>query len=177
MKTKNIYLFVGASGTGKTSIVEELGRLYGLKSIQSYTTRPKRHENETGHIFVSDDEFDNLKDLVAYTQYNGYRYCATSEQVEDNNLYVIDNDGINYFKNNYHGNKNPYIIYVYADMKERIKRMKNRGDSDSQILQRIINDCDAFRYIGSLYDTIILNNELSRCVEECYEFIKEKEGE
>ena len=67
MNGNTIYLIVGRSGSGKTTIAEELERKYGLKSIQSYTTRPKRSDNETGHIFVSDEEFDKLTDMVAYT--------------------------------------------------------------------------------------------------------------
>lgn len=175
--SKGIYLFVGESGNGKTTVVDELERLYNLKPIQSYSTRPKRHENETGHVFVSEDDFDQLKDLVAYTKFNGYRYCATFEQVETNELYVIDPTGIDYFKNHYCGYKTPYIIYIYASLKERIERMKKRGDSDNQILQRIVNDCGAFRDMDKLYDVAVWNNNLSSCVEECYKFIQKSEGD
>ena len=58
----NIYLIVGCSGSGKTTIVNSLENKYGLKSIQSYTTRPKRSDDETGHIFISDEEYDKLED-------------------------------------------------------------------------------------------------------------------
>ena len=88
MDTKNIYLLVGESGNGKTSVSEHLERQYGLTSIQSYTTRPKRSENENGHIFITDSEFDNLKDLVAYTEFNNYRYGTTTDQVEQHNSLV-----------------------------------------------------------------------------------------
>ena len=52
MNKKTIFLITGCSGSGKTTITEQLEMKYGLKSIQSYTTRAKRSENETGHIFV-----------------------------------------------------------------------------------------------------------------------------
>ena len=66
---KNCYLIVGQSGSGKTTIVNTLEEKYGLKSIQSYTTRPKRSENETGHTFISDEEYDKLENIVACTDY------------------------------------------------------------------------------------------------------------
>ena len=66
---KNIFLIVGASGSGKTTIVEQLEQRYGLTSIQSYTTRAARYVGEKGHIFVSDEEFDKLTDLIAYTEF------------------------------------------------------------------------------------------------------------
>ena len=53
---KNCYLIVGQSGSGKTTIMTTLEEKYELKSIQSYTTRPKRSDGETGHIFISDEE-------------------------------------------------------------------------------------------------------------------------
>ena len=59
MKDK-IICIVGRSGSGKTTAAEYLEELYGLKSIQSYTTRPKRKPNETGHTFVTEDEFDKI---------------------------------------------------------------------------------------------------------------------
>ena len=66
--TKPLYLFVGPSGSGKTTIVDKLECENRYKSIQSYTTRPQRHQNEYGHIFISDEEFDQLTNIVAYTE-------------------------------------------------------------------------------------------------------------
>lgn len=172
---KGIYLFVGESGNGKTSVVEELEKLYNFKSIQSYSTRPKRSENESGHIFISEEKFDQLSELIAYTKFNNFRYCATSEQVEANDLYVVDPYGVEYFKQHYHGKKIPYVIYIYTDFKTRIERMKNRGDSDSQILQRIVNDIDAFKNVKDISDTKIHNNDFKKCVQRCFEFIREME--
>ena len=76
--SKFIFLIIGCSGSGKTAITEKLEELYHLKSIQSYTTRPPRYDGETGHIFVSNEEFDELTDYVAYTEFAGFRYCATA---------------------------------------------------------------------------------------------------
>ena len=98
---KNIYLIVGCSGSGKTTITEQLEQKYGLKSIQSYTTRKPRYDGESGHTFVSDEEFDKLTDMVAYTEFAGNRYCAIAEQVENNDLYIIDPKGVDFFMKSY----------------------------------------------------------------------------
>ena len=45
-KPNKLLVIVGESGCGKTSIAEKLQQ-YGLKLIQSYTTRPKRKPLET----------------------------------------------------------------------------------------------------------------------------------
>ena len=123
----NIYLIVGRSGSGKTSIVEYIQNNFKQRtSIESYTTRPPRYDGETGHIFVSDEEFDKLTDLVGYTEFNGYRYAATAQQVEENDFYVIDPEGIHYFKENYKGTKNVCIIAIEESLWTSFNRMRTR---------------------------------------------------
>ena len=125
--TKNIYLFVAQSGCGKTTITESLENNHDLKSIQSYTTRPQRCNGETGHIFVSDEEFDKLENLVAYTLFNNYRYATTAEQVDTHDLYVIDPKGVEYFKEHYKGEKGIKIIYLTSPLTTRYERMVVRA--------------------------------------------------
>ena len=48
MANNCLFLIVGASGSGKTTIANTLEERYGYKQIQSYTTRPKRYETECG---------------------------------------------------------------------------------------------------------------------------------
>lgn len=174
---KNIYLIVGESGSGKTTIVEQLEQKYGLKSIQSYTTRPKRFDSETGHIFVSDEKFDELTDLVAYTIFDSNRYCATSEQVENNDLYIIDPKGIEFFMKSYKGSKNHKIIYINSDIKTRYKRMVERDGCIRPAISRMTNDTKEFykyRHHLATPDYTIENNEgtnLDFVVENIYNYI------
>lgn len=188
---KHIYLIVGCSGSGKTVIAEMLENKYGLKSIQSYTTRPRRSESETGHIFVTDEEFDNLTDLVAYTQFDKYRYCATAEQVENNDLYIIDPSGVEYFKNSYKGSKKPCIIYIESPIGVRYERMKKRAidngascDKASETaLQRIVNDASEFydyeHRETDVYLTVVNDGSatIEAAADRIYEYIIQFEGD
>ena len=144
MKDKYIVLIVGESGSGKSTICDELTKRYGLKQVESYTTRPRRSENEGGRTFISDEEFDKLEDICAYTYFDGYRYCATREQIDNSDLYIIDPRGIEYFIKEYNGRKIPMVVYIYADKRTRRKRMANRGDKEHKIRQRIAHDESAF---------------------------------
>lgn len=139
--TKPLYLFVGPSGSGKTTVVDVLECQYRYKCLQSYTTRAPRCENEYGHIFISDAEFDALIDIVAYTEYNGYRYCATEELLNDSDLYVVDCDGVETLLDRYN-NKERLICIFYFDttVGTRISRMLDRGDSDMAIVSRLYDD-------------------------------------
>ena len=191
MNKKTIFLITGCSGSGKTTITEQLEMKYGLKSIQSYTTRAKRSENETGHIFVSDKEFDNLTNLVGYTVFAGNRYCATAEQVENNDLYIIDPKGVDFFMESYKGSKTPKVIFISSDMTTRYERMKSRAeengseymDAVKSSLERITNDVvDFYDYIHdqTQIDYTFKNNaddKLEDVVDRIYKYICSCESE
>lgn len=188
--SKYIFLIVGCSGSGKTTITEQLEQRYGLKSIQSYTTRPKRYGNETGHTFVSDEEFDKLTDMVAYTEFDSKRYCATAEQVENNDLYVIDPKGIDFFMKSYKGNKIPKVIFISSDLTTRYERMKSRAEENgvtfteavNSSLSRITNDVvEFYNYIhnNAQVDFKVTNDgdcDINSVVDKVYGYIRSCEG-
>ena len=139
--SRPLFLFVGPSGCGKTTVTELLEAKRGEKSIRSYTTRSPRYSGEDGHVFISEDEFDKLEDLVAYTVYNGIRYGTTIEQVDNSTLYVIDIPGIETLIKNYKDTKRKICIFYFdSTVATRIKRMIERGDSDTAIVGRLLND-------------------------------------
>jgi len=156
-----IILLCGESGSGKTTVATLLEDIYGMKQLQSYTTRPPRFEGETGHIFITEEEFDNIKpeDMVAYTKYNGYRYCGTSQQVDQSDVYVIDLLGIQYFINHYKGNKEYIIVYLYVPENVREERMKGRGDNIEAIRSRKQYDSDAFENVQYIASYSIINED------------------
>lgn len=173
-----IALLIGPSGSGKTTIAEYLHSHYGLHQIESYTTRPPRYPGEGGHIFVSEQEFDQLQDLVAYTEFDGNRYCATATQVEKSDIYVVDIAGAEYFKVAYHGSKEPIVFYLSVPEEERIRRMRDRGDSEQAIEQRICNDKkmfeDAGRRLKPLYSEVWLieNDDIAKAVQKIVRCLK-----
>ena len=189
--SKFIFLIVGCSGSGKTSITEQLEKRYGLKSIQSYTTRPKRYDDETGHTFVSNEEFDKLADMVGYTEFAGNRYCATAEQVENNNLYVVDPKGVDFFMKAYNGSKTPKVIFINSDLTTRYERMKSRAEENGSTymeavkssLERITNDVvEFYDYIHgqTQIDYTCKNNaddKLEDVVDRIYNYIHKCESE
>ena len=186
-----IFLIVGCSGSGKTTITEQLEQKYGLKSIQSYTTRKPRYEGETGHIFISDEEFDKLTDMVAYTEFAGNRYCATAEQVENNDLYIIDPKGVDFFMKAYKGSKTPKIIFISSNLTTRYERMVGRAETKGKShqeaiessLARIANDAEEFYdYIqGQAWiDYVCKNNsndKLEDIVDKIFDYISSCESE
>lgn len=153
-----VVLLVGKSGSGKDTIANRLCKYYNFTQLKSYTTRPMRYSTENTHTFITDEEFDKLENIVAYTEFNGYRYCATQEQIDNSDIYIIDPDGINYLYNHYNGNKKIISIYVDVNPISRFFRMIHRKDTISKAFNRIMYDRNKFKKIK--YDYIIMNKHL-----------------
>lgn len=177
-----ILLIAGASGSGKNTVADLLTSYFDMQQLQSYTTRPQRYSGEKGHIFVNDERFDELVNIVAFTEFNGHRYCATSDQVEDSDIYIIDLDGIEFFKNKYRGSKKIKVVYLFNNRSTRFERMLDRGDKVMTAIERLEHDDEAFskeraNEVLSMFDKkdvirIMNNNKLST-VDRIYNFIME----
>lgn len=85
----------GLSGAGKDTVARMLSEMGGYQVLCSYTTRPKREGEIDGveHHFVEKCNVPRDK-MLAYTQYGGYEYWVTIDQVKDKSVYVIDEDGL-----------------------------------------------------------------------------------
>ena len=140
-KLNNItILLVGASGSGKSTVADHLHNECGYDVLQSYTTRPRRTVDETGHIFVTEEEYEAIPNKVATTYFDGHYYCATQEQVDNNDIYIIDPHGVDEVLSTYKGNKKLIVFYIDVSIEERLNRMRMRGDSEDSCWQRLRHD-------------------------------------
>lgn len=150
-----IFCLLGKSGCGKTTIANKLFEQYGYTQIASYTTRPPRTEHDTDHVFISQEEYNGLKNKVAFTHFGDYDYCATKEQVDNANLYVIDPFGLEQLKQLYNGNKKIVSIYINAPMDTCLERMRKRGDNEDKVWERLRHDDSAFKGVMEKCDYAI----------------------
>lgn len=166
-KKAALALIIGASGSGKSSVCDALEKIYGLKAIPSYTTREPRTPDEKGHTFISDCEFDNLKDILAYAETDGNRYAVTKEMLEDEqySLYVIDLTGVKYLLEHYKGDRPLVSFFIDTNVYDRFKRMIDRKDDRTPIdkmkaaLDRIEHDAVEFNRTEVLkYVNFIVGN-------------------
>lgn len=185
--SKPLFLFVGRSASGKTTVANELTKRYGYVQVESYTTREPRFENEPGHIFISDDEFKDLDEIVAYTFYNNNHYGTTAAQLDQCTIYVVDVPGVETLLEKYKTYRQIVIIYFDTTVYTRINRMIDRHDSDMAIISRLLQDekDDWYKQLDSLvwkYSNILgknvelysvnANNDLKQVVELVLYYMK-----
>lgn len=140
-----LYLVVGASGSGKTYILDKICKEFNLRQVSSRTTRKPRYEGEIGHKFVTDEQADKEFDTaIAKTNYNGFRYYTTAEDLEESDFYVIDPEGVRSFDYS-KVNKTVRILYINTFWFIRAYNMRKRGDSFKSITKRLLLDRKEFK--------------------------------
>lgn len=152
-----------------------------MKQVWSYTNRPKRFEDEKGHIFLQEQNVEKIKkkypNRIAETLFDNTYYFSTQEQIESSDIYVISPDAIEQFRDNYTGKKKIKVVYITVPEWVRHNRMLRRGDPEEKVEQRITHDREAFSAGAVEYDLDVRNFVLSDSVEVIRDAIKEWERE
>ena len=176
---KPLFCILGASASGKSTLVQKLEIELNMKQIASYTTRPPRYDGEAGHTFVTDEEFQNLNDIVAYNYYLNNHYGVTSQQIDDeaHDLYVVDQTGLNELKEKYKGDRKIYSVYIdclpinrYDRLFDRYFKMyQNSLVATNRAMERIKQDEIEFENCNLVVDYVITNNDN---IETAYDELK-----
>ncbi len=139
-----IIAILGKSGSGKSTVADKLKEM-GIPPVQSHTTRPKRNENDTHHVFLSEEEFDAINNPIAETIYGGYRYCGLLTGDAECYSYVIDEVGLKMLKaQKLFDATSVLVLAPTEDRKMRTSEARFERDKD-------------YKY-GCMFDSIILNH-------------------
>lgn len=140
-----IFVIVGASGAGKTSIARKLEESNDWVECKSHTTRTMRDGEVNGkdYYFIDEETFNEMLangEFAENVTYDGNQYGISKEEIEaihskGNNCFIIANyDGYKQIKKIYPESKS---IFVYARVGDCLTRMKARGDSTRNAHNRI----------------------------------------
>lgn len=170
---KLIICIVGRTGSGKSAVAKEIAKRHGMTVVQSYTTRqPRPSEISSGldksdHLFVSEEEFSRM-DMIAQTEISGARYGVTKELLMQNDIYIIDPNGIKDLEENTGDDIWFSVFYIYADEWIRKDRYIKRGGTKESFADREKSETEQFGRCEQdhCYDIIIYNNgKLSEAVD------------
>ena len=137
MSNHKLFCIMGETASGKDTLTKKLCEDTGMKAIVSYTTRPRRTNEGDTHIFVDDSVYEQMKDnLAAYTEINGFRYWTTIEQIYDNDIYIIDPNGLETLEKLGLEDIDLCSIYINVPIEIRLERALYRGDSVEDFFSR-----------------------------------------
>ena len=139
---KRIFVLLGGSGTGKTSIGLYMRNELNIPEIVSHTTRAIRPGEVDGvtYYYVSEAEFETIEKIEEVV-YSGNRYCISKEEIDrkletSDKLFVIcDKEGMLQLKKHYPDEVR--VVYVYISLVEMAERMRKRGDNEDNIAKRL----------------------------------------
>lgn len=179
-----LFIISAASGTGKTTLVQELcATLPDLMVSISYTTRPRRTDEVEGvdYYFVDEERFKRMVaagDFLEHETVFGYHYGTPRRWVEEklqekkDIILVIDWQGARDIRAQF-----PDCVTIFVlppDLDTLEKRLRERGMDDDATIQRRLGEAmeEISHYPG--YDHLVVNDSLKTALAELTDLIISK---
>ena len=173
-----VLTITGPSGSGKTSLLRALMKNYGVKTILSATTRPKRRHEKEGldYHFIPAGGEPPLEAFFEYTEFGGSIYGKLREDVlkavhdDFHTVYaiVVDREGAQKYAKAF-----PETVRsVYLDtLPEFAETNLIRRDGKAKARERIKSDAQAGLFSTKGYDCIPCNSEKMTIDGLAYQFM------
>ena len=167
-KEHTLLLIAGKTASGKDSLVNKLCERTGLTSITSYTTRPRRENEGDTHIFTTEDIYEQMLvegKIAAHTQISGYHYWTTTDQLYENDIYIIDYKGIQTLR--MLDLPDIRFVTVFVNVPDEIREeraLKKRKDDKFVFRKRSLDEAVQFRDMlkNADFDYSVSNIELPK---------------
>ena len=160
MVTKpKIWVFYGRSGAGKNYCAFTMKEFERKKYVLSYTTRPKRPNEEDGVDYYFQDVPED-KTIMIQNEYNGWKYTTCYEDLAEDNVLIVGFQALAQLeKLRKQGKIDVRWCHVVADEQIREKRVLSRGGADSWRRRRQADHDDIMKCWLPQPDFIIDNNK------------------
>lgn len=168
-----IIVLLGASGSGKSTIENELAKHHGFKKIISYTTRQQRTEEVNGrdYYFTNNNTFSEMleDDLFAehdeYSQGRQYGTLKLDYMSNTDRVVVLTPNGLRQLKENCKTDS-IFSVLVESSLGARVKRYIDRCGTDkftfddkNEIASRVERDFGMFLGLEKEVDLVVHNDE------------------
>ena len=171
MKNNKLFVILGKSCSGKTTILNEVLSKLDIPVLLSQTTRPKRDNEIDGvdYNFVTMSEFDNDYKNENVLEYDVFRidsikqtwtyYTKKSDLSLDttSQIKIVSPTGLAQLMSNKELKNNIVSIYIESSDRLRKKRYLTRSISPDSMNDRFERDNQAFQHLFT--DYIIINDE------------------
>ncbi|PYT30265.1 MAG: guanylate kinase [Acidobacteria bacterium] len=170
-----VFIISAPSGSGKSTLVHRLlDSVPGLKFSISYTTRaPRGHESSgASYHFISRPEFEEriargefLEYAEVFDNYYGTHRSVLNEALAEGKDLVLDIDvqGAGQLKSKL---PDAVTIFILAPSRQILEqRLRARSEDADDIIRRRLHDAAEEIRNYSLYDYVIINNDLEESAE------------
>lgn len=167
-KEHTLLCILGKTACGKDSIVKKLCERTKLTAITSYTTRPRRENEEDTHIFTTEDVYEQMQSegkIAAYTNIAGYYYWTTIDQLYTHDIYIIDFVGLNKLRELNLPNIRFVTVFINTpDFMREERALKKRKDDRFAFRKRNLDESSQFREMlkNADFDYAVSNIELPK---------------
>lgn len=173
----------GFAGSGKGSamkgLLEKYPDTYAL-SVSDTTRSPRPGEVDgREYFFISDEEFEEKirqDELLEYAGYVGHYYGTPKKYVEENLaagkdvLLEIEIQGALQIRKKY---PEALLLFITPPTAEELKRrLVGRGTEDAETIEKRLSRASEESEGIEEYDYLVVNDELSQCVEEIHTIIQ-----
>ena len=140
---------LGKSASGKDFLTNKLCQRTGLNQIISYTTRERRVDEGDTHRFVTEEDYERINSegkIAAFTQIGRNKYWTTVDQLYENDVYIIDSDGVNYLRKL--NLPNLRLVTVFINVPDNIREdraLNKRKDDRIKWRERNLAEREQFR--------------------------------
>lgn len=168
-----LYLLIGESGSGKSTVQNELIQDYGFRKVITYTSRPMRHGevNDVDYHFVDDFRFDEMADgdaFVEHAVYNNWQYGTAKSDIkyalssDDRYVIVVTPSGMRAIRRyaEEEGMADMMLtFYLHVDRRSRLCKLVTTREDIDECLRRNISDCGMFEGVMDEVDVVLQNPE------------------
>lgn len=175
----------GFSGAGKGTLMKRLLAEYGDEyalSISATTRQPRVGEVDgREYFFKTVDEFEKMianDELIEYANYVGNYYGTPSKYVEQmldegkDVILEIEIQGALKVKCKY---PQTLLLFVTPPTAEELqRRLIGRGTDSMEVIETRMHRAIEEAEFMHLYDYLVVNDDLDRCMEEMHTLIKEE---
>jgi len=188
LPTKRPIVLAGPSGSGKSTLINKLMAEFpsSFGFSVSHTTRSIRPSEVNGvnYHFVTREFMEKQVaegKFIEHAIYSGNMYGTSIQAVQDVIqsgkvcLLDIDMQGVINVKKT---NLNPYYIFVSPpSMEELERRLRNRGDTDEEAIQKRLETAKRemqCRDKEGFWDLVLINKDLEKTYSELRSFVTER---
>ena len=181
-----LIVYTGASGVGKGTIMKELlAKNPNLRLSVSATTRAPREGEVDGreYYFVTRKEFDDLvarDGFLEHAEYVGNYYGTPKEPVFrmlDEGLDVILEIEVKGFLQVKKACPDCVTIFIAPPSFEELQaRLRGRVTEPEEVISERLKTAEQELQSQSLFDHVVVNDDLDRAVEEVLSIIKDRKN-